>query len=510
MANILYRKQKQQKSLDNGVTWIDTGEYRVGDILENPSNCISEDSKQCRWTELPETEGYYCDGYNKYTVQVEECSENGIIWTRTGAQQRGNTVIENNASDCGYDNNYEPTPEDSVVVCSDTISFKWSGRQFKVRVWKTTSNDYIEYIATSGNSINNGNGTYTYTYTFNNIDDINRIIIGSINSSSLLNIYSIIDTSNITDMDNMFGNYGTYYMNSLDLQCFDTSKVTTMADMFNGRYNFTSLNVSNFDTSKVTDMSSMFRNCSGLTSLDLSHFNTSNVTDMSAMFAGCKNLTEIKGIENWNVSKVENFNFMFDYDCSVKKLDLSEWDVNGSLMDFLPNGNGVEEVNISNFNIEVENNSYGIYSGRKDSTLKKIIAKNCNFKTSFRNNCFDEYWNNVDGNVVYYPSIEYIDISGSYFSSGDMNYIFGGCTKLTTVILTNIDTSNVIDMTNTFRNCMSLTSLDLSNWDMTNVSELINVFYGCTNLTTIYCYNCNQTTIDKLNSAKPSNCTLVY
>ena len=49
MANILYRKQKQQKSLDNGVTWIDTGEYRVGDVLENPSNCGGIDSKQCRW-----------------------------------------------------------------------------------------------------------------------------------------------------------------------------------------------------------------------------------------------------------------------------------------------------------------------------------------------------------------------------------------------------------------------------------------------------------------------------
>lgn len=108
MANILYRKQKQQKSLDNGVTWIDTGEYRVGAILENPSNCTSEDSKQCRWVELPASEGYYCDGYNKYTVQVEECSENGIIWTRTGNQQRGNTLIESNSTDCGGWTEFDP------------------------------------------------------------------------------------------------------------------------------------------------------------------------------------------------------------------------------------------------------------------------------------------------------------------------------------------------------------------------------------------------------------------
>ena len=102
MANILYRKQKQQKSLDNGVTWIDTGEYRVGDIIENPSNCTSDNTKQCRWVELDASEGYYCDGYSKYTMQVEECTENGLIWTRTGNSQRGNTLIESNSTDCGY------------------------------------------------------------------------------------------------------------------------------------------------------------------------------------------------------------------------------------------------------------------------------------------------------------------------------------------------------------------------------------------------------------------------
>lgn len=102
MANILYRKQKQQKSLDNGVTWIDTGEYRVGAVLENPSNCIGTDSRQCRWVELPESEGYYCDGYSKYTMQVEECTENGLIWTRTGNSKRGSKLIDSDSIDCGY------------------------------------------------------------------------------------------------------------------------------------------------------------------------------------------------------------------------------------------------------------------------------------------------------------------------------------------------------------------------------------------------------------------------
>ena len=102
MGNILYRKQKRQKSLDNGLTWIDTGEFRVGDVLENPSNCVSDDSKQCRWVELDVSEGYYCNGTNKYTLKVEECSENGIIWNRTGEVKQGSTFVESDSPDCGY------------------------------------------------------------------------------------------------------------------------------------------------------------------------------------------------------------------------------------------------------------------------------------------------------------------------------------------------------------------------------------------------------------------------
>ena len=108
MANILYRKQKQQKSLDNGVTWIDTGEYRVGDIIENPSNCTSDNTKQCRWVELDASEGYYCDGVNKYNMAVEECSENGLIWSRTGNVRKGETLIAENTDDCGGWDDFNP------------------------------------------------------------------------------------------------------------------------------------------------------------------------------------------------------------------------------------------------------------------------------------------------------------------------------------------------------------------------------------------------------------------
>lgn len=100
MANILYRKQKEQVSYDNGQTWIDTGNFREGEVLENPSNCVAP---QYRWIELSSDEGYYCN-FNtqaKYTLQVEEVSLDGVIWNRTGNQRQGSTLIEENSSDCG-------------------------------------------------------------------------------------------------------------------------------------------------------------------------------------------------------------------------------------------------------------------------------------------------------------------------------------------------------------------------------------------------------------------------
>ncbi|EPN5950432.1 immunoglobulin-like domain-containing protein [Enterococcus hirae] len=68
------------------------------------------------------------------------------------------------------------------------------------------------------------------------------------------------------------------------LSQLDTSNVTDMANMFRGMSSVTSLDVSGFDTSNVTTMENMFYNISSVTSLDLSVFDTSNVTTMQDMF----------------------------------------------------------------------------------------------------------------------------------------------------------------------------------------------------------------------------------
>lgn len=116
-----------------------------------------------------------------------------------------------------------------------------------------------------------------------------------------------LDTSNITNMNDMF--YQCRSLTNLDLSNFDTSKVTSMNQMFSYCSKLTSLDVSNFDTSSVTDMTYMFRYCK-IARLDLSNFHTTNVTNMSNMFNNCS-LLEFLDIRNFDFTNVKTYTNMF-------------------------------------------------------------------------------------------------------------------------------------------------------------------------------------------------------
>ena len=110
------------------------------------------------------------------------------------------------------------------------------------------------------------------------------------------------NTSKVTTMGGLFGQSS---LTSLDVSGFDTSNVTNMCSMFEAATSgsITSLNLSNFNTSKVTDMAFMFSDCINLKTLDLSSFNTANVSRMTCMFLDCPALEEVKlgtGFSKWD------------------------------------------------------------------------------------------------------------------------------------------------------------------------------------------------------------------
>lgn len=130
------------------------------------------------------------------------------------------------------------------------------------------------------------------------------------------------DTSAVTDMTRMF--YNCDALKELDLSGFNTSLITTMCGMFHGCTNLEQIHVGKFQTNRVEDMSYMFADCMVLKNLDLSSFDTSAVTDMSGMFWGCESLESLD-LSSFNTSAVTDMSSMFLRCESLKSLNLSSF-----------------------------------------------------------------------------------------------------------------------------------------------------------------------------------------
>ena len=148
-------------------------------------------------------------------------------------------------------------------------------------------------------------------YFFDRFSDNNIIYLESIDLDNF-------DSSLVTNMEMMF--YECLYLKSISLSNIDTSNVILMDYIFYGCSSLESIDLSNFNTSSVIDMSHMFHGCNSLKSINLSNFNTSSVINMNFMFYECNSLKSIN-LSNFNTSSVINMSWMF-YECnSLKSID---------------------------------------------------------------------------------------------------------------------------------------------------------------------------------------------
>lgn len=95
-----YAVEKQQISEDNGVTWTDTGHIRQGDLIAaHSSDCI-----QYRWIE--KADDYICLLSAKHKKEIQQISvDNGVTWSDTEVMRAGE-VIEASSTDCDYESKY--------------------------------------------------------------------------------------------------------------------------------------------------------------------------------------------------------------------------------------------------------------------------------------------------------------------------------------------------------------------------------------------------------------------
>ena len=397
-----------------------------------------------------------------------------------------------------------------------------SGGVLPLALPTTDVKDY-KIIATASNKMTDLGCLCESCYNLTSVDLSHFDMSEVINTYSMfydcINLTSLtlnnIHTSKVIDMSYMFSYCEK--LTSLDVSNFDTSKVTTMQSMFNSCGSLTSLDVSNFDTSNVTDMSYMFYGCSGLTSLDVSSFDTSNVIYMGDMFNQCSNLTSLD-LSNFDTSKVTGMGYMFN-DCSnLTSITFGPYTsavILGSLH-FYDMFNGINTTGVlyypsayttaweyvlqtkqdnSKFpttwtmvpvNYEewkfapshiVTATYYATTYGRKTlinstSSVSEMFINGQQYSLSI-----DYYMNaNEEYNVTYILSS---------LGNNDLSSLFSGCTSLTSIDISQLDTSNVTDMSKLFYFCTNLTSLDISNFDTSNVTDMSWMFYGCSGLTSL-------------------------
>ena len=252
-----------------------------------------------------------------------------------------------------------------------------------------------------------------------------------------------LDTELVENMNNMFLNAK---MQELDLNSFNTSKVTTLISTFEACTNLTKLEVNNWDTSNVTMMGyytpnfaygGTFKDCYKLKEIDLSKWNTAKVNGMGYMFSGCSSLTSLD-LRNFDTSNVFGMLYMFK-DCT-----------------------NLKELNIQNFNTSKVSNIDGMF-------------RNC-------------------------KSLINLDLSSFNTSNVTvMRGIFSSCSSLINLDLSNFNTSKVTVMQNMFNGCRSLISLDLSNFNVENVTNMDYMFSGSNKLVDLNLSNFNT---EKLTSAR--------
>ena len=107
-----------------------------------------------------------------------------------------------------------------------------------------------------------------------------------------INNLNLLDTSNVTNMRDMFCDVQT--ITSLDLSNFNTSKATTFEGMFARMYNVSTLDLSSFNTSKLTSVNNM---------IVLSISSTETYKDYMNVIP---KLTTIYVSDKWNVSHLSN------------------------------------------------------------------------------------------------------------------------------------------------------------------------------------------------------------
>ena len=220
----------------------------------------------------------------------------------------------------------------------------------------------------------------------------------------------------------------------------------------------------------------------------------------SWLFFNFKNILSINFNNNFDTSNAILMGSMFKYCTSISTIDLSSFDT-------------INVTDMSNMFCMYDNSTYTVL----DNKLTNIIFGNeftvenvTNLEQMF---CGCKNLSSIDvsnwntSNVIsmlsvfaFCSSLTEIDVSNWNTSKVEtMQFLFTDCSQLKEIDLSNFNTDKVDNMEHMFRGCSSLTSLNLCSFNTSKVTNMTYMFYGTKNIKNIY-VGPNWTTVNVTNT----------
>ena len=410
-------------------------------------------------------------------------------------------------------------PEAFQIISFENKIVEPSNYEEKIDVSEAKDNSIIAYIVPIDNSSNYELKIMSNGYIYANKDS-SYMFREFFTVTEIKNLKNL-KTNYVEDMSYMFSLLPELI--ELDISSFNTSKVKTMKSMFDsqhymGAHSIEHLNITGIDTSNVTDMSNMFRSFKG-EELDVSSLDTSNVTTTEGMFN--TNMLKQLNINSLNTSKVTNMNYMFE-GFQGEELDVSNLDTsNVTDMSYMFSYTKIKNLDLSNFDTRKVTNMEGMFSSSMDMETINInsfntsnvinmmsMFSNCeslkiidlnNFNTKKVTNMEKMFWGN--------GSLESVDLS-SFDTSNVTNFqdMFYHSDIIQEIDLSTFDTRSVTNASHMFSFCPKLETIYVSNkWDLSHLSPAQIMFYNTTKLPN---YDPNDETSAKANTSSTGYLTL--